>query len=326
MKLLVVKTSSMGDLVHALPAISDMAAQVPGLQIHWLAEKPFDAVARLHPVVQQVWPMAWRKWRKRLWAAEVRAAMGALRRELHAQRFDLVLDLQGLLKSVLWARQAGAPVAGYDRASAREPLAALGYQRHATVSRSLHAIERNRRLAAAHLGYALPPGPPRFGLAPATPAWRPATGGRPLVVLVPMASQAAKLWPDAHWAALADTMVAQGLAVTALWGSADEQQRAQALCARAGGELPPFLSIADAAALLGSAALVVGLDTGFVHLAAAQGVPTLGLYRTHDPAHTGVVGDGWCASVGGPGQLPAVDEVAALARQGLQASSSRAAG
>ena len=328
MRVLVVKTSSMGDLVHALPAVSDMAQQVPGIAIDWLAEKPFDAIARLHPAVRQVWPMAWRKWRKRLWSAEVRMAMGTLRRELRAQRYDLVLDLQGLVKSVLWARQAGAPVAGYDRASAREPLASLGYHRQAAVSRGLHAIDRCRLLAATHLGYALPPGPPRFGLQAGQAGWWPALGpGQGLAVLVPMASRPDKLWPDAHWVALAQGLKIRGLAVVALWGSAEEQQRAERIAQALGGELPPFLSIADAAALLGRATLVVGLDTGFTHLAAAQGVATVGLYRTHDPAAVGVRGDGPCASIGGPGQLPSVAAVQALVAQVLdQASSTRTGG
>jgi heptosyltransferase-1 len=329
MKLLVVKTSSMGDLVHALPAITDMAAQVSGLTIDWLAEKPFDAIAALHPAVRRVWPMAWRQWRKRLWAGEVWQSMGALRQGLRAERYDLVLDLQGLAKSLLWARQAGAPVAGYDRASAREAWAALGYQRHAAVSPALHAIVRNRRLAAAHLGYAVPAGAPRFGLRAPAPAWLPATGSRPLAVLVPMASRPAKLWPEGHWLALARALADQGLAVTALWGSRDEGERAQRIVREVGGDLPPFLSIADTAALLGHARLVVGLDTGFTHLAAALGVATVGLYRTHDPAVVGVTGDGFCASLGGPGQPPPeVSAVLALALQGLQAqpSSSRSAG
>ena len=131
MRLLIVKTSSMGDVVHALPALTDALRAVPGLAVDWLVEQPFAAIPALHPGVQRVLPIAWRKWRKKLLQRDTWAAMGALRAQLRAQPYDLVLDLQGLLKSALWARQAIGPLAGYDRASAREPLASWLYARRA---------------------------------------------------------------------------------------------------------------------------------------------------------------------------------------------------
>ena len=119
MRVLVVKTTSMGDVVHALPAVSDMLRHVPGLEVDWLVEAPFAAIVQMHPGVRRVIPMAWRKWRKRLLAPETRRAIRALRTELRREPYDLVLDLQGLLKSALWGRQAIGPLAGYDRLSAR---------------------------------------------------------------------------------------------------------------------------------------------------------------------------------------------------------------
>ena len=149
---LIVKTSSMGDVVHALPAVSDLLRHRPGTQVDWLVEAPFAAIPRLHAGVRKVMPLSWRKWRKSLWRPATRAAIGALRKELQAERYDLVVDLQGLLKSVLWGKQAHGPLVGYDRASIREPLAAWFYQRTAAVPRQLQAVERNRRLMAAHAG------------------------------------------------------------------------------------------------------------------------------------------------------------------------------
>ena len=104
MRILIVKTSSMGDVVHALPAVSDIQRARPVTAIDWLVEAPFAAIPQLHPGVERVLPLAWRKWRKRLWAHDTRAAIGALRSELKRERYDLVLDLQGLLKSALWGR------------------------------------------------------------------------------------------------------------------------------------------------------------------------------------------------------------------------------
>ena len=199
MKLLIVKTSSMGDVVHALPVVSDVRRIHPGAEIHWLVETPFAAIPHLHPGVDRVLPMAWRKWRRRLFDGATWAAMGALRAELRTPRYDLVLDLQGLLKSALWARQAGAPVAGYDRRSAREPLASGLYARTARVPRELHAVRRCRLLAAAHLGYPAPDDPPDFGLQPPPAGW---SGPQPYAVLIPNASRIEKLWPEARWVAV----------------------------------------------------------------------------------------------------------------------------
>lgn len=306
MNVLIVKTSSMGDVVHALPAVSDMLAAHPGLQIDWLVEAPFAAIPRLHPGVRRVLPLAWRKWRKRLWAADTRAAIGDLRARLKQQRYDLVLDLQGLVKSALWGRQAQGPLAGYDRDSIREPLAARLYERHAAVPRDLQAVERNRRLAAAHLGYAVPATPPRFCIAAPTGTWRP---NAPFAALIPCASRPEKLWPEAHWIAVGLRLVAAGLIPVLVWGNDDERARAERIAAGCAGAVPPFLSVADMAAVLGRSLQVVGLDTGFSHLAAAFGQPTIGIYCDHEPGLAGITGPGPVISLGGKGQVPSLDEV-----------------
>ena len=173
MKVLVVKTSSMGDVVHAMPAATDMLAHVKGLQLDWLVEAPFAAIPKMHPGIRRVLPMAWRKWRSNLWSSETRQAIGALRADLKRERYDLVLDMQGLVKSALWGRQANGPLVGYDGKGMREPLAAWFYERKALVPWQMQAVERNRRLAAAHLGYAMPDTLPEFGLEAPEPGWAP---------------------------------------------------------------------------------------------------------------------------------------------------------
>ena len=320
----------MGDVVHALPAVSDMLRAVPGLQVDWLVEAPFAAIPRLHPGVQRVLPLAWRKWRKSLADPDTRAAMGQLRVDLRSQPYDLVLDLQGLLKSVLWGLQARGPLVGYGFGSIREPAAALFYRRRATVPRQLQAVERNRRLAAAHLGYALPATAPDFGIGAPSGAdlaklqrklpnggWR-APAQR--AVLIPCASRVEKLWPEDRWAALGLRLQAAGLTPVLVWGDDVERQRAVRIAAACGGVVPPFLTVADTAAVLGGARQIVGLDTGFSHLGAALGVPTVGIYCDHAPGLAGITGTGPVASLGGPGQVPALaDVLAALERQLLPA-------
>ena len=308
-RLLIVKTSSMGDVVHALPVLADIRRHHPQAVIDWLVEAPFAAIPQLHPAVRRVLPMAWRRWRSRLFSAESWRAMAGLRRELRGGGYDLVLDLQGLLKSALWARQSGAPVLGYDRATAREPLAACAYRRSAGVPWTFHAVQRCRLLAAAHLGYAAPDGPPDFGLRAPAPGWMPRA---PYAVLIPNASRPEKLWPERHWVAVGLRCRALGWLPVVLWGRPDEQTLAERIAAGCEGDVPPFLRVGEMAAVLAGAQQVVGLDTGFSHLAAALGRPTLGIYCDHEPGQAGITGPGRVASIGGKGQVPARADVLAL--------------
>jgi heptosyltransferase-1 len=317
-RLLIVKTSSMGDVVHALPVVADVQRHYPGARIEWLVEAPFAAIPQLHPGVSRVWPMAWRRWRSRLLRGATWRAMADLRDGLRQRPYDLVLDLQGLLKSALWARQAAGPVAGFDAASAREGAAAWLYQRRAAVPRTLHAVPRCRLLAAAHLGYRIDPDdPPRFGLAPPArgAGWMPPGPPGSYAVLIPNASRPEKLWPERHWVEVGRWLAARGLRPVVLWGREAEQTLAERIAADCDGDVPPFLKVGEMAAVLAGAVQVVGLDTGFTHLAAAYGRPTLGIYCDHEPGLAGITGPGPVDSLGGRGQVPGRQEVLAVVQR-----------
>jgi len=316
MRLLIVKTTSMGDVVHALPAVSDALRHVPGLEVDWLVETPFAAIPALHPGVKRVLLLGWRKWRKRLGERATWQAIGALRRELRQQPYDLVLDLQGLLKSALWGLHARGPRGGYDWQSAREPMASLLYTRTARVPRNLQAVERCRRLTAAHLGYPMPTSAPDFGIQAPKVDWTPPPRH---AVLIPCASRDEKLWPESHWMAVGQRLVREGLAPVVMWGSEPERMLAERVAQGCGGVVPPFLTVKDSAGVLGSARCIVGLDTGFSHLGAAFGRPTLGIYCDHEPGLAGITGSGWVFSVGGKGVVPSREDVIALVERQLQA-------
>lgn len=312
MRVLIVKMSSMGDVVHALPVVHDMRRALPNLEIEWLVETSFAAIPRMHPGVNRVLPLNFRRWRRKLWDGDTWRAMRALRVQLRERPYDCVLDLQGLLKSVLWGRLADGPLMGYDSASARDPLAAWFYARKAKVSRQLHAIDRCRQLAAAHLGYPVPTDAPVFGITPGPGAWK--LRG-PSAALIPCASRPEKIWPETRWIAIGKRIKAMGLSPLVIWGTEEEQVRAERIAAGCEGEVPPFLNVADMAALLGGTKRVVGLDTGFSHLAAALGKPTIGIYCDHEPGLAGIVGSGGVASIGGKGQVPSLQQVLALVEQ-----------
>jgi heptosyltransferase-1 len=312
MRILIVKTSSMGDIVHALPVVHDIRRAIPDAHIEWLVEASFAAIPRMHSGVNRVLPFNWRRWRRKLLDTETWRAMRALRAQLREQPYDCVLDLQGLLKSAVWGIQARGPLVGYDFFSGRDPLATWLYTRRAKVSLKLHAIDRCRQLAATHLGYPLPTDAPTFGIAPGQSAWK--LRG-PSAALIPCASRPEKIWPEARWIAVGKRVKAMGLSPLVLWGTEEEQVRAERIAAGCEGEVPPFLNVHDMASLLGGTKRVIGLDTVFSHLAAALGKPTIGIYCDHEPGLAGIVGPGGVASVGGKGQVPSLQQVLALLEQ-----------
>lgn len=309
LRVLVVKTTSMGDVVHMLPAVEDLLRWHPDAQVDWLVEAPFAAIPALHPGVHRVIPQAWRKWRKKLMERATWQAIGKVRAALREQPYDLVIDAQGLLKSVMWALQAHGPRVGFDRQSIREPLASAFYQRRVAVSRSLQAVERNRRLMAGALGRAFEPEvPARFGLAiPQEATWCAPVDRYAL--LIPCASRIEKRWPEPDWLAVGERLKAAGLGLVILWGSPDEEQLAHRLAGPLGAAVPPFLTVREMAAVIGCAQMAVGLDTGFSHLAAAYGLPTVGIYCDHEPGLAGLTGPALVQSLGGKGRVPARSEV-----------------
>jgi heptosyltransferase-1 len=304
-RILIVKTSSMGDVVHALPLAADLASQ-PGIEIDWLVEESFAAIPTMSRHVRRVHRVALRRWRKALLQPGTWSEIAAVRQSLRAQDFDWVLDVQGLLKSAWMARWTGARVAGPSSDSARERIASMLYSRRVVVPRELHAVKRCRRIGAAVLGYAID-GPARFDL---TVVAAPAVGLSSYAVLLVNASRATKLWGAERWIMLERWLADAGLASVLFWGAPDEEQRVQALVASMmRGQAAPKSPIDTIAATLAGARVVIGLDTGLTHLAAALGRPTVGIYCDYDPTLVGLVGDGPVRSLGGVGSPPSSEDV-----------------
>jgi heptosyltransferase-1 len=304
--ILFVKTSSLGDVVHNCPAVSDVARALPEARIDWVVEEPFAGVAALHRAVRRVIPVAVRRWRSALWNPAVWSEIGAWRRALRAEQYDIVVDTQSLLKSALITKTALGTRHGLDRASAREWLAPLFYDVRHAVPRELHAVERNRRLAAASLGFSFEKKSVDYGLrAPAAEKSR-------YVVLLTMTSRADKLWPEARWIELARELRMPAMLP---WGSDAERSRAQRIATAIGGTaLPRRLAPDELARLFAAATRVIGLDSGLTHLAAALDVPTVGIYCGSDPALTGLYGAPRASNVGAAGRVPEVAEVLQAAR------------
>ncbi|MDP2977762.1 MAG: lipopolysaccharide heptosyltransferase I [Thiobacillus sp.] len=313
MRILLVKTTSLGDVIHNLPVASDIRRVFPQAEIDWVVEEGFAELPRLHPAVRRVLPVAVRRWRKALLARATWREIGTYRRLASADFYDAVLDTQGLLKSALLSTPARGKRFGYAAAVAREPLAARFYDHCLAIPRNQHAVMRNRQLAAAALGYALDDLPLDYGIAapPLQADWLPTDH---YAVLLTATSRADKEWPEAHWLALAAALNAAGLRCILPGGSASERSRAVRLAqGMASAIAAPAMNLTELAGLLAGARVVIGVDTGLVHLAAALQRPTVALYSASDPILTGVLAGEHCVNLGGIGTPAAPAEVAATA-------------
>jgi heptosyltransferase I len=311
-EILFIKTSSLGDVIHHMPAASEARAHAPQARLSWLVEEAYAPLIALHPAVDEVIPVAWRRWRHALRASWKEIA--AQRNKLRARRYETIIDSQGLIRSALMARSARGRRHGYDSASIREPLASWLYDVRHRVSRQLHAVERNRILTGLALGYA-PQGEPDYGL----DRGRLRSGNERYAVLLHATARPEKEWPVANWIALAKSLNRHGIALMLPWGNEAERRRAAQIAeAVPGARLADRMSIEAVARLVAGADYVVGGDTGLVHLAAALRVPLVAIFSGSEPALSRPVGAGPIAVVGAKGAAPSVDEVNAAVTEILR--------
>lgn len=312
MKILLVRLSSMGDLIHTLPAINDLSHMRPDVELQWLCEAGFADIARLHPFVKEVHTMRWRQWRKQLSNMDTWREMRRLKSALQQNRFDFIVDSQGLVKSAVFAKIANAPVKGLDFQSAREPAAALLYNQAFPVDKRGNAVWRNRMLFAQIFAYDLPPTldfgvqVPEAGAVENLPAH--------YHVALHATSRDSKLWPLENWLALLKRLHEDdGAAVLLPWGNEAEKERAEAIAAKLPfAQVCAKMNLLQAAYVLQQADSIIGVDTGLLHLANALDKPLVGIYTDSDPVKTGVQPSAWAKNIGGIGQKPTVDEVYTL--------------
>lgn len=292
MRILIVKTSSLGDVVHMLPALTDAVRRVPGLRADWVVEEGFSAVPQWHPAVERVLPVAIRRWRRNLTSRTTWTQMAVFRDQLRETPYDAIVDSQGLLKSAWIAWSSRGPCWGFDRRSVREPLASLAYDHRVHVSTREHAVERNRQLLAHALGYsleglALDYGVQAFLSSPLAPRDVPDYPCH--VMALHGTSRIDKEWPQASWVYLGNFLAKHGSGLLLPWGNAREHERAQTIASEAPASVVlPRLDLDRLAVLIGGAPAVVGMDTGLMHVAAAFARPGIALFPTTAPELTGV--------------------------------------
>lgn len=292
MKVLIVKTSSMGDIIHTLPAVTDAYKAIPNIEFDWLVEERFAAIPKWHPAVRNVIPVAFRRLRKKGLLLFLNKEWRQFKKNLASKRYDLIIDAQGLMKSSHLARLAKGPRAGFDKHSAREKYAAFGYQKKFAVSKDLHSITRLRCLFAGLLNYSFDDNVLDYGLASSAIPKPADLLPEKYSVFIVNTTWSSKMWPTVYWQQLLKMMANEQRAVAIPGGYAEELQQVKQLAA-------PFKnvhvleqsSLEQILSVLAHSLCTVSVDTGFSHLSAALDKPTITLYGPTDPNTVGTKGN-----------------------------------
>ena len=292
MKICLIKTSSMGDILHTLPALTDAQSAVADLQVDWVVEENFAEIPTWHSTVHQVIPIVLRRWRKAPFKAQVRSEWQQYRTLLKSTEYDAVIDAQGLIKSAVFAtRLAHGVKHGYDRYSIREPLASCFYDKKYAISYRQHAVERIRQLFALSLDYDLPSEKGDYGIAQHF-LNQPNTATTPYLIFIHSTTRDDKHWTEAAWRELIGLLAPQGYQIRLPWGNEKERLRAERL---AQGfdfvQVLPKTALFDIANQIAHAQAVVSVDTGLSHLTAALDKPQITLYGATDPKLIGGYGN-----------------------------------
>lgn len=315
-QLLLVKTSSMGDLIHTFPALTDLEKNHPNeYEITWVVEESFADIAKMHPMTKEIIVFGSRRWKKNLFKAETWQEFKQLKNSLKSQKWDLIVDCQGLIKSAvitkIAAQKKQIPTFSYSKESIRDPFAAKFYQHGFTVDKNITAIERNRQLFSKIFNYT-PEVLADFGIQ----HWAetsPLTPEQPFAALIHGTSAENKEWPEAKWVEIGNYLFEKGLISILFWGNEREKERAERMASQIPNAIVmPKVSLQEAGLILSKASLIIAVDTGLAHLANTQDRPIIGLFLGSPANYAGVIptqNNQHAINLGGKGENPEVSEV-----------------
>lgn len=318
MDILIVRVSSLGDVVHNMPMVADILRHYPDANIDWVVEEGYVSLVRLNRGVRNIIPFALRRWRKTLWSPQTRKEMRDFYHALHDESYDYVFDTQGLFKTSVVMRLAHLTpqgkrvgLANATKGSGYEPISRIFHTMSVPVDLHTHAVMRARQVAAAALGYSADT-PADFAMrAPDASAnaaaWLPT---QPYVVFFHGTARASKRWDEANWVRLAQFLEPHGMPILLPWGSDAELRAAKRVAAQMkNAHVLPKLPMMEAVVLAQRAAFVVGVDTGLTHIAAAFNRPTVEIYGDSPRWKTEGNWSDNIINLGDTGQPPSVGEV-----------------
>jgi len=304
LNILIIKTSSLGDVLHGLSVVSDIKRNFPESQIDWLVEETYEKTVALNKDIRRVIPIAVRRWRKKISNKRTWLEISSSIKQIRSIQYDIVIDLQGLIKSALFARAAKGLKVGFDRGSIREPIASWSYDKKIFVEKNKHMIHRCRELTAKALGYSLKDLIIQYGLKQNEIKRR-----SNLAVILTGTAQQKKLWPESNWETVVRFLESKGFECNFSWGNDEERRRCKRIISKTRGRLVPLQPIEQLAGLMATATIVIGVDTGLLHLAATQETPLVGIYGASDPKKTGPISTGGFRITGSIAGFPTPPEV-----------------
>jgi heptosyltransferase-1 len=303
MKVLILKLTSMGDLMHALPALTEAEQNIKNISFDWVVDKGFSSVPGWHPAVDRIIETDHRNWRKQFLSSESREALNFVKKEINATDYDFVVDMQNNLKSAFLSFLLKHKVAGMDARSSREYPAHWAYSKKVTIKKSLHAIERQKKLLASTLDYASTPDID-YGISKVKFIKPALVLPASYVVLVQNASWPTKQWPVAYWKGLVKHLDDCGVNVLLPSGSKDELMRAKDISSVSEKATAlEILPLNEVAYIIDNADYCICSDTGLAHLSAVVNTPSLTLYGPTDTKLIGTKGKDQIHIVGDNGDI-----------------------
>lgn len=311
-EILFIKTSSMGDVLHQMPAITEAKRHFSSARITWVVDEMYAPLAALHPSVDEIITIAQRRWRKQVFSAQAWREFFAAVKKLRARNFDKIIDTQGLIRTGLMGKLARGEHHGYDAASIREPFAARFYDVNHKIGWDLHVIARNRTLTARALGYEVE-GAPDYGFDRAK--IKPNASSK-YAIIFHATAKTKKEWPEERWVEVGRELSQRGLEVVLPWGNEVERARSERIASQIqNARVPERVPIMDVAKLIAGAKIVCGVDTGFLHIAAALGVPVVAVFTITKSHTASPTGPGPVEMIGADNGLPETrDVIAAIDR------------
>ncbi|MGB4812111.1 MAG: lipopolysaccharide heptosyltransferase I [Methylophilaceae bacterium] len=312
MRILIIKTTSLGDVVHCLPIIADIKQHFPNALIDWVVEDHFVDILKLHPHINNIITVAIRRWRKAIFSSKTWHAFNTFKQQLQAQPYDVVIDAQGLFKSGLMTYLSHSQnKCGYDKTSARESWASGFYDSKFNINYQQHAVTRNRTLAALSLDFRPPNNAPDYGIQASPKLDATLNLTQPFIIALHGTSRDSKLWLTEHWVSLGQQLATHKIQLVLPWASGAEHQRAKLIASQLSNAVVlPKLSITALASVISQSLAALGVDTGLSHLAAALNKHVVAIYTDTNPALTGVMAGALaCVNLGGQNQQPSPQEV-----------------